>query len=147
MNSNPKIVVFHLKELIYTIVFIVFGILLIGLLIFMFSKKDSASSTKATSSQYKAGVYTSAITLNGTSMDLQVTVDKNNINAIEIKNSDEAITTMYPMMVSSVDDIANQIIAKQSLDNISYADDCKYTYSALIDSIRSTLDKAKKSPD
>lgn len=40
MSSNPKIVVFQLKELIYTIIFVVLAILLIFLLVKMFAKSD-----------------------------------------------------------------------------------------------------------
>lgn len=148
MSSNPKIVVLHLKELIYTIIFIAFAILLIFLLVFMFrsSSKDKETSAPEENT-YTAGVYTSALTINGSSMELQVTVDEKNINAIELKNTDEAVTAMYPLVLSSVQDISNQIVATQSLDNISYTDDCKYTYSALISNINATLDKAKKTSD
>lgn len=145
MSSNPKIVVLHLKELIYTIIFIAFAILLILLLVFMFRSKARDKETSAPEeSTYTAGVYTSALTVNGSAMELQVTVDKNNINAIELKNTDDAVTAMYPLVLSSVEDISNQIVATQSLDNISYTDDCKYTYSALLDTISTTLEKAKK---
>ena len=47
MSNNPHIVVFKLKELIYTGIFVVLGILLIVLFINMFKsdkKKPSASS-------------------------------------------------------------------------------------------------------
>lgn len=143
-SNNPKIVVLHLKELIYTIIFIAFAILLIFLLVFMFrsSRKDKEASVPEEST-YTAGVYTSAITVNGSAMELQVTLDKDNINAIELKNTDDAVTAMYPLMMSSVENLSNQIVATQSLDNISYTDDCKYTYSALLETIDATLDKAK----
>lgn len=143
-SNNPKIVVLHLKELIYTIIFIAFAILLIFLLVFMFrsSQKDKETSVPE-ESKYTAGVYTSAITINGSAMELQVTLDKDNINAIELKNTDDAVTAMYPLMMSSVENLSNQIVATQSLDNISYTDDCKYTYSALLETIDATLDKAK----
>lgn len=143
-SNNPKIVVLHLKELIYTIIFIAFAILLIFLLVFMFrsSRKDKETSVPEEST-YTAWVYTSAITVNGSAMELQVTLDKDNINAIELKNTDDAVTAMYPLMMSSVENLSNQIVATQSLDNISYTDDCKYTYSALLETIDATLDKAK----
>ena len=39
MSSKTKIVVLHMKEVIYTVVFVVLGILLILLLTFMFLPK------------------------------------------------------------------------------------------------------------
>lgn len=43
MNSNPKILVFQLKELIYTIIFVILAVLLIILLVRMFSKEADTS--------------------------------------------------------------------------------------------------------
>lgn len=220
MSNNPHIVVFKLKELIYTGIFVVLGILLIVLFINMFKsdkKKPSASSgevnaanndvskresnsseltdsANATNNQdtqdntdipktneadntnlanstnisgsseaqntsdkskskntasdsettYNPGVYTSSLMLNNSSLEIEVCVDSHRINSISVKNMDEAITTMYPLMKNSVNDLSNQIINSQSLENITYTDDCKYTYMILLDAISTTLDKARK---
>ena len=46
MSAKTKIVVLHMKELIYTAIFIGLGILLIALLLFMFfPKKEKTDST------------------------------------------------------------------------------------------------------
>lgn len=220
MSKNPRIMVFKLKELIYTGIFILLGILLIILLICMFkSDKDaddtvasrgqvnamaqenplttkatdaanaqssqitdaanavstqatsaantattkvtdaanvttkateaskpvaeSQSSAKSTQTMYVPGVYTSSLMLNNSSLEIEVCVNANRINAISIKNMDDAITTMYPLMANSMNDLANQIINTQSLENITYTEDCRYTYMILLDAISTTLDKAK----
>ena len=209
MSNNPHIVVFKLKELIYTGIFVVLGILLIVLFINMFksdkkkpsassgevnaanndvSKResnsseltDSANATKNQDTQgntdlanstnisslsetqntsdksnskntasdsettYNPGVYTSSLMLNNSSLEIEVCVDSHRINSISVKNMDEAITTMYPLMKNSVNDLSNQIINSQSLENITYTDDCKYTYMILLDASSTTLDKARK---
>lgn len=209
MSNNPHIVVFKLKELIYTGIFVVLGILLVVLFINMFksdkkkpsassgevnaanndvSKResnsseltDSANATKNQDTQgntdlanstnisgssetqntsdksnskntasdsettYNPGVYTSSLMLNNSSLEIEVCVDSHRINSISVKNMDEAITTMYPLMKNSVNDLSNQIINSQSLENITYTDDCKYTYMILLDAISTTLDKARK---
>lgn len=209
MSNNPHIVVFKLKELIYTGIFVVLGILLIVLFINMFKsdkKKPSASSgevnaanndvskresnsseltdsTNSTKNQdtqgntdlanstnisgssetqntsdksnskntasdsettYNPGVYTSSLMLNNSSLEIEVCMDSHRINSISVKNMDEAITTMYPLMKNSINDLSNQIINSQSLENITYTDDCKYTYMILLDAISTTLDKARK---
>ena len=80
--------------------------------------------------------------LNNSSLEIEVCVDSHRINSISVKNMDEAITTMYPLMKNSINDLSNQIINSQSLENITYTDDCKYTYMILLDAISTTLDKA-----
>lgn len=182
MSNNPRIVVFKLKELIYTGIFVVLGILLIILLVYMFKseKKDepsasagevnataekhstnvpenttdtdspsttgnseSKTSDKESQTTYNPGVYTSSLTLNNNSLEIEVCVDTHQINSVSIKNMDEAVTTMYPLIENSMNDLSNQIVNNQSLENITYTDDCKYTYMILLDAISTTLDKAK----
>ena len=48
MSSKTKIVVLHLKELVYTAIFATLGILLIILLIFMFLPNGKDKDTKET---------------------------------------------------------------------------------------------------
>jgi uncharacterized protein with FMN-binding domain len=143
MSSKTKIVVLHLKELIYTGIFAVLGILFIILLIIMFVPKnkeeDGAVETSAT---YVPGIYTTSLILNDNAVDVEVTVDETNINDIRIVNLDEAVATMFPLLEPSFDDLANQIIKNQSLDNITYADDNKYTSMVLLNAIKNSLDKA-----
>lgn len=75
MSSKTKIVVLHMKELIYTVVFVVLGILLVLLLVYMFlpDKKDDAAQETM---KYVAGVYTSSITFNDSTVDVEVVVVK-----------------------------------------------------------------------
>ena len=56
MSAKTKIVVLHMKELIYTLIFAGLGILLIFLLLFMFlpGKEDGES---VETMRYVAGVY------------------------------------------------------------------------------------------
>ncbi len=144
MSSKTKIVVLHLKELIYTGIFVLLGILFIILLIIMFVPKDKkgADAIEAPADTYTPGIYTTALLLNDNTVDVEVTVDRHNINGIRIVNLDEAVTTMFPLLEPSFDELANQIIANQSLDNITYADDNKYTSMVLLNAIKASLTKA-----
>lgn len=214
MSNTPKIMVFRLKELIYTAIFILLAILLIVFLVKMFNSdkkghdnnnetvnaeasklegnneentvpiESSDTTTKVTlpsesgtsnsninntetdnnvnpSSEntspetappkktpkrnYSPGVYTSSLVLNNSALEVQVSVDLDSINSISIKNMDEAITTMYPLMSGSIKDLEKQIIASQSLENITYSSENRYTYMVLLDAISSALSKAEKS--
>ena len=135
--------VFHLRELIYTLVFILLGIILIVSLIFMFlNKNDNQTEDETSTGKYEPGVYTSCVTLNGNPMDLSITLDANHINAITIENISDTITTMYPLVQPAFDDIAKQIVDTQSLDNIQFADGSQYTYTILYNAIADTIRQA-----
>ena len=147
MSSKTKIVVLHVKELIYTGIFAVLGILFIILLIIMFLPKDEKKETMSTVTQtttnsYVPGVYTTSLILNDNVVEIEVTVDEKNINSIRLINLDEAVATMYPLIQPSFEDLANQIIVNQSLENITYPDESKYTSMILLDAITSSLNKA-----
>lgn len=140
MSANPKFYVFHLKELIYTVIFLILGILLILLLIYMFKPDDKSSSDSK--STYNPGVYTTSLELNGSSFEVEVVVDSENINSVSMKNTDDTVSAMYPLMSMSIEDISKQIVDTQSLDSITYSEYNKYTYSILLDAITKTLEKA-----
>ena len=158
MSSKTKIVVLHMKELIYTGIFAALGILFIVLLIMMFlpdkeesqapiapseeTTDESSISTTASGSLYIPGIYTTELVLGGQSFDVDVIVDKSSISSIQMVNLSEAVTTMYPLLQPTFDSICAQIYETQSLEQITYTDDSKYTSLVLLEAIRSSLDKA-----
>lgn len=148
MSSRTKIVVLHLKELLYTGIFLVLGILFIVLLVIMFlpGKKQEAENTR-TQSAYVPGVYTTSIQLGGSSVEVEVVVDENRINSLRLNTLDEAVATMYPLIEPSFDELAAQIKANQSLEGITYSDDNRYTSMLLLDAISQSLEKAASSID
>ena len=85
----------------------------------------------------------SSILLNGTPIDIQVTVDSDNINNIEMVNLSESVQTMYPMLNSSFDEIKTAVINNGSTDNITYNAGSKYTATMLLSAIDSALAKAR----
>ena len=141
MSSKTKIVVLHMKEIIYTAVFALLGILLIILLAFMFHPKQKNSIDKQ--QQYVPGIYTSTITLNNTTLEVEVAVDHSHINAIRFTNLDESVATMYPLAQPTIEYIAEQIYESQSLENISYSEDSPYTSQVILNAIDDALSKGK----
>ena len=107
MSSKTKIVVLHMKEIIYTVIFAVLAIILILLLIFMFRPGHHSGS-----------------------------------NSIRFTNLNESITTMYPFIEPAIEDIAEQVYKKQSLDNIQYSSDTPYTSQLIVQAIETALKKA-----
>lgn len=143
MSSKTKIVVFKMKELVYTAIFLLLGIVLLILLYFMFFAKDKETNLNIEESVYIPGIYTSSIVLGTRTLDVEVSVNATKINSIRLVNLDEAVTTMYPLMESAIDNIALQMIYGQSVDSVTYTDDTKYTSQVLLEAVAEALEKAK----
>lgn len=141
MGSKTKIIVLHMKEIIYTAVFLALGLLLIILLAVMF-RPESSGKTTDTKKQYTPGIYTSTLTLNNTNLEVEVSVDESHINSIRFSNLDESITTMFPLIQPAIEEIAEQVYETQSLDNITLSDETPYTSQVILDAIREAAEKA-----
>ena len=90
----------------------------------MFGPGKNASHTASEKSRYKPGVYTSSITLNENTFDVEVTVNADRIKAIRLVN-------------------LNEIYSSQSLEDIQYAGDRKYTSQVLLSAITDAVKKAE----
>ena len=143
MSSKTKIVVLHTREVIYTGIFVVLAVVLAVLLFLMFGKNKNADSASA-DAIYHAGVYTSPITLNDNTFDVEVTVDENHINSISLVNLSETTTAMYPLVEPALDALSDQIYTSQSTENITYSEENKYTSMLLLEAIDNALEKARK---
>lgn len=161
MSSKTKIVVLHMKEIIYTGIFLVLGVLLLIFLIILFlpGKEDtiptdpSASPEAGTESEanmnansssvYMPGIYNTEVVLNDQAINVEVIVDQTGITSIELVNLSDAVATMYPLLEPAFDSLRTQILEKQTLDDITYAQESKYTSLVLLEAIRKSLDKAQ----
>ena len=114
-----------------------------GKLVIMFYNRGNKQEKEENTGVYEPGVYTSCVTLNGNPMDVKVTLDDNHINSITVDNVSNTITTMYPLVEPAFNDIANQIVTNQSLENIKFDDNSKYTYTILYNAIQDTIEKGK----
>ncbi|MDO5521756.1 MAG: hypothetical protein Q4G58_14780 [bacterium] len=141
--SKTKIVVLHLKEIIYTAIFVGLGILLILLLVFMFLPKNTDSTSDNDAPIYKPGVYTSQMTLNNATLNLELVVDKNHVNSVKFVNLDKDVATMYPLVEPALEGIASQLYLDVPVDEILISDSSKYTSVKILDTIKDTLEKAK----
>ena len=141
MSAKTQIVVLHMKEVIYTLLFAGLSIILILLFLYMFlPEKNEQESTE--SATYTAGIYTSSILFQNSAIDVQVMVDANKINSISLINLDESVATMYPLVEPALEELATQILKKQSTEGISYSSDNQYTALMLLEAINTALEKA-----
>lgn len=150
MSAKTKIVVLHLKELIYTGIFAMLGILFIILLIIMFVPKDKEQNREeepsSTAVSYEPGTYSTSLSLNGRNVSIEVDVAETGITDLRLENMDEAVTTMYPLIQPSFEDLREQILEIQNLEEISYADENRYTYMVLLDAVSTALSQARITP-
>ncbi len=146
MSSHTKIVVLRSKELLYTILLMAV-ILMIVILLFSIFVPGAGSSgdetTTETQTAYVPGIYTSTLQLGNTNLEMQVVVDANHINAISLTNLDESVATMYPLMEPTLTELADMVLETQSVENISYSTETKYTSLMLLHSMSQALDKAR----
>ena len=141
MSAKTKIVVLHMKRMIFTGVMIgLILILAVLIAILLRPKDDSAGETVPT--MYVPGVYTSSVQISDAALDVQVVVDENNINSISLVNLDETMETMYPLVRPALEELTEQILSNQSLDHITYSQNNQYTSMVLLGAIEDALQKA-----
>lgn len=170
MSSKTKIVVLRMKEIIYTAIFIGLGILLITLFLIMFRPGKEAAETSVTgstfnegsyievddssyvtsshissdTSSYIPGVYASTLVLGSQSVNLEVTVDSNQIKSIVYTPLSDSVETMYPLVAPAAASVIEQIVATQSLENLNYPEGSYYTSQAIVRCVNNALEKASK---
>lgn len=145
MSSNTKIFIFKAKELIYTALFILFGIALLLLLIFFFFPKNDSEEELTPTMKYNAGIYTSTMNLGGTTLDLKVVVDRQKIKSISIPDMDEAINTLYPLLQPTIDDINKQLETVDNIDELTFQNESQYTNTILKQAMKNAMQKANLS--
>ena len=143
MSSKTRIIVLHMKEIIYTAVFLALAVILAVIIFFMFGPGKTADNTAAEKSRYKPGVYTSSISLNNNTFDVEVTVNADRIKSIRLVILSESTKASYHLMEPVLDSLASQIYSTQSLDDIQYAGDRKYTSQVLLAAITDAVKKAE----
>lgn len=156
MSSKTKIIVLHMKELLYTAMFTILGIALIILLFIIFSPDEtntsfeesttappSENSSETEISLYIPGIYNTELLLNDQRINVEVIVDAQKITSLKLVELSETVQTMYPLLQPTFDDLTSQILEKQSLSEISYNQEHRYTSLVLLEAISNALKKAQ----
>ena len=149
--SSTKLIVLKSKELIYTAILLALIVVFVIILINMFKRNDKSDGSqsgpaKAVSApadpgtgiyntRYTPGTYSSPLILGENTLSVIVTVD-------DCQQMDETITTMYPLLESSLEDINTQLHYISSVDDIIPSGDSTYTTKLIIDSIKNALKEA-----
>ena len=155
--SRTRIVIFQLKEIIYTAIFVGLGILLLILLFFMFwpgKEKETAStaspssisssrkSTVSNSGKYVAGVYSSELTLGESKISLRISMDPDRVKSVEVVNLQESVETMYPLIKPAVKEISDQLARDIAPDQVVLSNDSPYTSQLILDTVCQVMNEA-----
>ena len=151
MSSKTKIVVLRLKEVVYTGIFVLLGIIVVILLVTVFFPSNETESTNVSANvsnsiAYIPGTYSTSLILNDMAANIEIIVDESHISSVRFVELDEALKTKYPLLEPALADISDQIIETQSLKNIVYSDDMRYTATLLIGAIETALEEATNNP-
>ena len=138
MKSKPKLMVIQLKELIFTLIFVILGILIIVFLLSLFSDNEDSAAT----SSYVPGTYSTSLTIGSIPMEMSVKVDSERIVDVALTPASESVETMYPLLDSSVSSLREQLLSLQDASQIAVSADSQYTYTVLMDAVNTALAKA-----
>lgn len=156
MSGKTKIFVLHMKEVIYTGIFIFLGLIFLVLLAIMFLPKtaavnssmetaesqDTSSGQPPATSEYTPGIYAATLEVSGSNLEMQVVLEESGITDVSFTYLDEAIETMYPLFTPVLENISSQLKNGTSLADITYEDSQKYTATILLDTIETILEQA-----
>ncbi len=135
--GNTKIIVLQMKQIIKSGILILIGLVLIGVLIYVFSPHGDS-----TSSLYIPGCYSSEIILHNNPIEVMVEVDESKILAIKIKDINKAQEVFYPLFKPTMEMLSREIIQYQSL-NIPTINDYSVTGKILLSAVNNALQKAR----
>jgi uncharacterized protein with FMN-binding domain len=141
--AGTKIFVLQLKDVIKTIVFAVFGLVLIVLLVYMLVPKHPTANAAAPNAGalYVPGTYTAEIILNDEPVDVNVTVSGDSILTVSLGSLDETITTFYPLLQPAMDDLSQEIVQYQTT-RLTPSSDYSVTGELLLQAVQSALNQA-----
>lgn len=144
--STTKIVVVKRKKLIVIGVAAAAMLLLIILIAIATrgNNNDTTDMGRSGEKLYTAGVYAKQVSIGDMVLNLEVLVDENHINAVDIKNVNEVMTTMYPLISPSVDAIEAQLIDDIPIEEVMISEDSMYyTQTMLLEVIGELLEQAR----
>ncbi len=132
-----------MKEVIYTGIFLLLGILFLILIFIMFSGSKQSDDQKTFGEKiYQPGTYTQTLSVGQNTLELEMVLSDTRIESIGLTDPSGMIETMYPLIPSSFEDIKNQILTTQSVDEVHYTDEMRYTSTFLLNAVQSILNKA-----
>lgn len=152
MSSKTRIVVLHMKEIIYTAVFIGLGVIFIILLLVMFIPNQSESNedeeenleTSTETIHYIPGTYQSTVALSNQEFQVEVVVGEDKIDSITLTGMDETMETMFPLLEPATKEIESQVLKSQGTDQIEYEENSRRTQEIIVNAVEEALSQARE---
>ncbi|MBR1741799.1 MAG: hypothetical protein IJ733_07990 [Lachnospiraceae bacterium] len=149
--SKTKIVVLQVRKIIYAGIFVVLGMIILGVLLAMFLPKKNSEvgsvsrpEEKTVEKKYEAGVYTKEIEIGDSTVNLELALDEGQVKSLELVNLEESVETMYPLMKPTVKKLEKKLIAGKDIHKIKLSGDAKYTEKMILESVETMLEEHKK---
>ncbi|MHC1748833.1 MAG: hypothetical protein AB9856_10840 [Cellulosilyticaceae bacterium] len=111
--SNPKFMVFKLKDLRIPIIIL---LVVLALFIFLMVRPGKSATTFAPSDNYKDGTYIASIALTDADVDLLVTVKDKKITSVALDGLDKNEEALYQDLSTGIVYVNDYITATQSLE-------------------------------
>lgn len=127
--------VFKLKDLWVPVIVTIFAIIMV---VFFVSKLTATKATFSPDQGLSDGLYVAEISLDNAEFNVAVSIHKNAIKSVELRNMDEKAKIMYPLFEPSMAYINDQVTKTQSLEIEEFAE-AKETAAFLMDAIRDAL--------
>lgn len=133
--SKPKFMVFKLKDLWIPVIVTILAIVMV---VFFISKLTATKTTFSPDQGFNDGLYLAEISLDNADFNVAVSIHKNAIKSIELRNMDEQAKLMYPLFEPSIAYINEQVTKTQSLEIEEFAEG-KETAAFLMSAIKDAL--------
>ena len=105
---QPEFMVVSLGKIIKVLIGVIVGAGIIFAVINLFGGESKAT--------YAPGTYTAEIILQGTPINVEVTVSKNQIENVALSNLNQSQEVFYPSFSSCIAEVSKEVVANQSTD-------------------------------
>lgn len=139
--SGPKIFVLQLKQLIFTALFVILGVVLIISLICMFIP-NKAKNASAPITQFNSGIYTSSELLDNQVIDIEVKVSNNSIKSIDFRSLSAESESLFPLLVPTMNTLESQLVTSQNIHKVKSDESNQQTAQFLLKGIQKALEKS-----
>ena len=145
---STKIFVLQLRDVIRLAGFLVIGLVVLGVLVFLFIPSEGGSTSsqppptvQPAADLYIPGTYVASIILNDRPLEISVTVTENEIIAVEMTEMYESQRLLYPLFEPIMARVSDDVLFYQRAD-ITIYNDFPVTTGIIQQAVVSALDQA-----
>ena len=104
---------------------------------------DNVSGSVGTDNTYIPGIYTTELILGSETVNVEVIVNDHAITSVSLADASEALTTMYPLLETTMESLNDQLCEMQDPEQVTYSAETRYTSLVLLEAVKASLEKAK----